>query len=93
MLPAPTDTLLRGLRQALGVVPRRSDCQLLTAFRVGDDAAFRVLLARHGALVLSACRQVLREEADIEDVFQATFLILGQRLGRRGLCLATTIRC
>src|SRR5262249_27742748 len=41
-----------------------------------DPAAFEALVCRHGPLVLAACRKVLTDPADVDDVFQATFLVL-----------------
>jgi RNA polymerase sigma factor (sigma-70 family) len=41
-----------------------------------DEEAFEVLLWRHGGMVLSVCRRLLRREQDVEDAFQATFLAL-----------------
>src|SRR5262249_20702978 len=41
-----------------------------------DEAAFLALLQRHGPMVLGVCRRMLRQPQDIDDAFQATFLVL-----------------
>ncbi len=47
----------------------------------GDPLAFEALVARHGPMVLATCRAVLRDPADAEDAFQATFLALVRKAG------------
>ncbi len=76
------DTLGAALRQlnrlfAKGVVAGLSDAQLLERFLAqGDAEAFEALVGRHGPMVLSVCRGILRDPHDAEDAFQATFLVL-----------------
>jgi RNA polymerase sigma factor (sigma-70 family) len=61
-----------------------SDQELLDRFRnSGDQQAFTALVRRHGKAVLAACRQVLTgpaDAADVDDVFQATFLALVKKV-------------
>jgi DNA-directed RNA polymerase specialized sigma24 family protein len=43
-----------------------------------DEKAFAQILQRHGPMVFATCMRVLQNEADAEDVFQATFLALAK---------------
>jgi RNA polymerase sigma factor (sigma-70 family) len=76
------DRLARALRQtcAAGRLGGSPDAELLARFLdAGDDGAFEALVRRHGPLVLAACRRVLADPADVDDAFQATFLVLLRR--------------
>jgi len=54
-----------------------ADAELLEQFlRNGDESAFAALVRRYRPTVLAACRQVLADDADVEDVAQQTFLAL-----------------
>lgn len=68
-----------------------TDADLLRAFvTAGDPAAFEAIVRRHGGLVLGTCRRQLRQESDVEDCFQATFVVLLRKAGsiRNGDSLA-----
>ncbi|HMF11933.1 MAG TPA: sigma-70 family RNA polymerase sigma factor, partial [Gemmataceae bacterium] len=54
-----------------------TDADLLARFLAyRDEAAFELLLWRHGRMVWHLCRDVTRDEHAAEDAFQATFLAL-----------------
>ncbi len=59
-----------------------SDTQLLSRFALRrDEAAFAALVARHGPMVLTVCKGLLRDPSDADDAFQATFLVLARKAG------------
>jgi RNA polymerase sigma factor (sigma-70 family) len=78
MTREPLSRFVGRLRQTLDVDgPAAQDEELLRRFRdTRDPAAFEAIVRRHGPGVLSACRKVLADEADVEDAFQAAFVIL-----------------
>src|SRR4051794_38267616 len=63
-----------------------SDAALLHRFASRrDEAAFVGLLQRHGPLVFTTCRAVLRDDHAAEDAFQATFLVLARKAAVLGV--------
>ena len=74
--PSP---LLRYIRRlacsAAGNGP--TDGQLLERYVVdGHNAAFGVLVKRHGPMVHGVCRRILGNVHDADDALQAVFLVL-----------------
>jgi RND family efflux transporter MFP subunit len=78
---------LRHLIRSLGKLSEQaagtpSDAQLLERFATQrDEAAFELLLWRHGPMVLGVCTRVLGKAQDAEDAFQITFLALVRKAG------------
>jgi RNA polymerase sigma factor (sigma-70 family) len=67
---------------ATQAVSRLTDPQLLERFRRDNDQdAFAALVKRHGPLVRKVCWRVLHHAEDVEDAFQATFLVLARHVG------------
>lgn len=68
-----------------GTASGLTDKQLLDRFASRRDAAaeaaFEVLVLRHGPMVLRVCHNMLRDSNDAQDAFQATFLVLVRRSG------------
>lgn len=78
----PRDAVLTDLRGLFdeGLLSNLADGELLDRFTTRteevSERAFGVLIKRHGPMVLRVCRNVLGDPHDVEDAFQATFLIL-----------------
>ena len=89
MAEAPLRTLLQQLHRhrAAPGAGGPDDAELLGRFvRRRDEAAFELLVWRHGTMVYNVCRRVLRDAHAAEDAFQATFLVLVRKaasVGRR----------
>jgi RNA polymerase sigma factor (sigma-70 family) len=86
MQDQPVETIRRSPRPLLpggGL----TDTRLLERFLDDrDQAAFELLVWRHGPMVLRVCRRVLRDWHGAEDAFQATFLTFAYKaadIGKR----------
>ena len=75
-----TDTMARPLDALFreGALGNLSDAELLERLPA-SGAAFDVLMARHGTMVLAVCRRILRDGHAADDAFQVTFLVLARR--------------
>src|SRR4051812_49042048 len=72
---------------AAGTASGLTDAQLLervataSAAARAAESAFEALVARHGPMILGVCRRALDDPHDVEDAFQATFLVLVKKAG------------
>jgi RNA polymerase sigma factor (sigma-70 family) len=70
-----------------GTATGLSEGELLERFVRGrDESAFEALIARHGPMVLGVCSHLLRDPNDVDDAFQATFLVLVRKAGTLRRC-------
>ncbi len=87
MADGQLNTVIGQLRRRLG---RQSGCtltdgQLLDDFVTrGDEAAFEVIVWRHGAMVFNLCKRLLHDGHEAEDAFQAAFLVFARKAGSIG---------
>ena len=87
MMRTPVSSSPSQLRSLLrdGVATGLTDRELMERFATcrnhSGELAFATLVARHGPMVMNVCRRMLRNPADADDAFQATFLVLVRRAG------------
>src|SRR5262245_18253678 len=82
-------TALRHLRDIFNgrTVIGLTDGQLLERYVASkDEEAFEAIIARYGPMVLSTCRVTLWDEYDVDEAFQATFLVLARKARSVRIC-------
>src|SRR5215470_16413516 len=83
MATAKLSNFLRRLTRGMvaETLADQSDRELVERFLAGqDEAVFEAIVRRHGTMVYRVCWRVLQHAEDTEDSFQATFLVLAQKL-------------
>jgi RNA polymerase sigma factor (sigma-70 family) len=96
MVIRPGGQAMREIRTLFdcGTIGSRSVGELLAQILSGPEGrepALRVLIERHGPMVLGLCRRILGDNGAAEDAFQATFLVLVRKAeSLRGCQVLTT---
>lgn len=83
-MPAGLQTLVDRLRGTVSrdALAEATDADLLRRFAdTRDEVAFAELVHRHAPTVYAQCRRHLTRPADLDDAFQATFVVLAQKAG------------
>ncbi|MBA4107513.1 MAG: hypothetical protein C0485_17385 [Pirellula sp.] len=75
------DSLAPGPDHVALVIPPTDGERLMRFQRYRDEAAFAQVVETHSKMVWGVCSQILRHQQDVEDAFQATFLILARKAG------------
>ena len=76
-MPTRTET---GRMTTVGTGDAPADAELLARWADGTDpTALEQFVRRHGGMVLGVCRRALGDSPDVDDAFQATFLVFVRR--------------
>src|SRR5688572_7620134 len=84
MATTEMNSFVRRLARAMAAegLDGQTDRQLVERLSADpDEVVFEALVRRHGPMVYRVCWRVLQHAEDAEDAFQATFLLLAQKLG------------
>ena len=76
--PRASGSIANSPRRAPGIAPTDGE-RLMRFRRHRDESAFAQVVDAHAVMVWGVCWQVLRHRQDVEDAFQATFLILARK--------------
>jgi RNA polymerase sigma factor (sigma-70 family) len=83
MASGPLQAVVRLVRKAS--LPEReavASSDLLRRFVAQrEDAAFAAIVEEYGPMVLGVCRRILKNACDVEDAFQAAFMVLAAKAG------------
>src|SRR5436309_16128479 len=81
MTAEPLQAVVQYLHRVLGAKGGNlTDAELLAYYVQGrEPRAFEALVRRHSPLVLGVCRRVLGNVSEVDDAYQATFLVFARK--------------